>query len=93
MGFLKNLFGPNDTKSHSQKTKAEIYGEMTSDLYASLTLDQKWAILSSQFMFAEFAKGTAGESQAAEMEVFMANSLRLSPSQMQFICQSLQIWN
>lgn len=84
MGFLKNLFGINNQQCQQpQQTKAEAYGEMASDIYKGLTLDQKWAILSSQFMFAEFAKGTSGEGQAAEMGVFMAVSLKLSPSQMQ----------
>lgn len=83
MGFFKDLFGSKKSQSQPQQTRAQAYGEMASDLYASLNLDQKWAILSSQFMFAEFAKGTAGESQAAEMGIFMANSLKLSPSQMQ----------
>jgi len=78
MGFFKDLFGSKSTQSEPQQTKAQTYGEMASGVFDGLSIEQRGAILCTQFMFAGFTFHTPAQSVAMQMVESMQTALKLT---------------
>ena len=78
MGFLKDLFASKNAQSQPQQTTAQAYGEMASGIFDGLSIEQRGAILCTQFMFAGFTFHTPAQNVAMQMVESMQTALRLN---------------